>query len=58
MTVGLGDIKADDGVSAVEVSAPNYDAPQLMIGQDDDCVVLTRKQLQALSVIIDQFMDR
>lgn len=58
MSVGLGTIPAHDGKSAVEVSASNYDSEELVIEQDDAAVVLTRRQIQALSIIFDRFMDR
>lgn len=58
MSVGLGTIKADDFVSEVEVTAADYDADRLELEQDGNLIWMTRRQLQALSIIVDRFMDR
>ncbi len=58
MSVGLGDLQDKDypDMEAM-VWASNYDADRLAIDQDGNSIVLTRRQLQQLSIIVDRFMD-
>jgi hypothetical protein len=41
-----------------EVSATDYDSNEVFIKQGDDEVMLTRRQIQQLSIALDRFMDR
>lgn len=58
MSVGLGTIEADDDCPEVEVWTSNYDADRLYLEQEGIEIALNRRQLQALSIIVDRFMDR
>lgn len=59
MSVGLGTCKSDVSDEwNVEVTASNYDSPELFLEQGTNSICLSRKQIQDLTIITDRFMDR